>query len=199
MGLEREQAKVECIAKLLSFIISANYRPISVVCSPEHRRLQRFLYLQALTYESSTAELEGKLPLEEIVANCRPMAIVDVSERSVREESGVVNGVRITKEKVGPLVNLLVDRIVQFRRTPGMLTRLCSFSIRDIEGRADLFVSVFNNRHKQVRAFDWDDRDLEIVKAWACKVSQKVKRGLSRSTPSTPDPKAFTELQTILR
>ena len=189
IGTESDSPTIKIFCDILGLILTPEDRACSIGLTDHHNSYESYIFLQAFASQKlDEADLQ-----EKVLSNPFPLAIINVSARSVHMSASVqdhifkkqfsMEGLPITVRSVGKFVHKFVENAVRLRSNENMYGKMAEVLIEELKCRAELFWNVFNEQGnlshqgilKVAKILSWDMNDATLYVSWAYKEKNSIK------------------------
>ena len=192
-GRRTQMQAIEQASLMISYIIPAADRSLTVFPMANHTQFQSHIFHQALMYERDKSEILNQSNfVQQLGINTFPLAIIDVSKQEVfvtatlekfyDKDSRQDLPVELKLiETYGPSIDKLVSRMSSFNNNAEFLKRIGNIGLTEIECKADVFCKLFEDHdlRSAKRIMKLDPCDSDIFIAWACRREPELNKRLS--------------------
>ena len=185
-GLRSHWLQMEQMSLLISYIIPATEKCVTIWPTIGHTEFRSHIFLQTIVYDCESEDVLRGVHCLKTYVNRFPLAIIDVTKRTVKVSSSLEAFANKQMKELpindcGKFVNKIVTKMVSFGKNSEFLIRLGALALREITCKADLFKRLFadeSSLSSTKRMLKWDPHDCNIFIAWACRVDPELKKHL---------------------
>lgn len=191
-GHRRQWQKMDQMSLLISYIIPANEKCVTMFPTELHTEFTSHVFLQTIVYDDDSDDVLRSVSSFKTYFNRFPIAVIDVTKRTVKVTASLESFCnKKMKEEVvtrhGKFVEKIVSRMISFAKNEEFLTRIGAMAMQEIICKADVFKNLFTDEFSYSnnsctsfiatkKVLKWNQYDCDIFVAWACRDEPDLKK-----------------------